>query len=333
MSCNALMRGGRLDEAEALSGDAAKRFPTDFGVLLSRVDCATRRRDWPEAVRRWKELQTLYPEAHGVSAGIDVLRMTMQLEKIEQGDLEAPSAGLVDPLAPGSAEPDSPHAEVAAEVDSRGLLEHPDLFRCFESLGGTCEFGIVQRIGGAHTLGLLRWCAIAPSQLIAALDSRFAGVGSEEHTFLSVNESGEYILDDRRYFSMHTFTFVENKQTDADKFLQQMCRRLVFLKDKLIEDLGNAEKVFVYKPADGQLQDAEVMGIWRAAREYAANTVLCVRLYDDLHAPGTVERIEDGLLLGYVDRNPTSMDRDGVSYDCWSAVCRSAAEFADSHRI
>jgi len=331
MSCNALMRSGHLDQAEALSEDAAKLFPADFGVLLSRAYCATRRRDWPEAVRRWKELQTLYPEADGVSAGIDFLRMTFQLEKVDQGDLEAHSASLLDPLAPQAAEPDSPHAEVRAEVETRGQLEQPDLFRRFESLGGTCEFGIVQRIGGAHTLGLLRWCTISPKQVIAALKSRFEGVGLEEHTSLRVNDIGEYILDDRRYFSMHTF--VENKQADADAFLKQMCRRLVFLKSKLIEDLENAEKVFVYKPGDGLLQDADVMEIWRAARQYAANTVLCVRLHDDLHTAGTVERLEDGLLLGYVDRNPTSMDRDGVSFECWSSVCRSAAELASSHRL
>ena len=331
MSCNALMRIGQLDQAESLSEDAAKRFPTDLGVLLSRASCATRRRDWPEAVRRWKELQTLYPEAEGVSAGIDVLRMMFQLERVEEGDLEARSDHLLDLLAPDLTESVSHDARVSAIVGMEEPLDEPDLFRRFESLGGTCEFGIVQRIGGAHTLGLLRWCTITPRQLIAAVTSRFEGVGLRKHTFLSVNEIGEYILNDRRYFRMHTF--VEDKQGDADKFLEQMCRRLVFLKDKLIEDLGNAEKIFVYKPADGLLQDADVMAIWRAIRTYGANTVLCARLHDDLHPAGTVVRIADGLLLGYIDRNPTSMDRDGVSYDCWSLICRKAFELASSHQF
>lgn len=329
MSCNALMRIGRLDQAEALSEESVKRFPTDLDVLLSRAYCATRRGDWAEAVRRWTELQKLYPDADGVSAGIDVLRMMFQLEKIEQDNLDTHSASLLDPLSPHAAKPVSPVAEVSARRIVEGHLEYPDLFRRFESVGGTCEFGIVQRIGGAHTLGLLRWCTISPRQVIAALESRFEGVGSREHTFLTVNEIGEYILSDRRYFNMHTF--IENKQADAETFLQQMCRRLVFLRDKLIEDLENAEKVFVYKPGDGQLEDADLMAIRRAIRQYAANTVLCVRMYDDLHPAGTVERIAEGLLLGYIDRNPTSMDREGVSYDCWSLICRSAFALVDSH--
>jgi tetratricopeptide (TPR) repeat protein len=330
MSCNALMRIGHLDQAEVLSEQAAKLFPTDFGVLLNRADCATRRRDWPEAVRRWKEIQALYPEADGVSAGIDVLRNTIQLEEDEQGDLETRSARLLDSLAPGVTERVSSDAEASAVVDRKRALEHLDLFSRFESLGGTCEFGIVQRIGGAHTLGLLRWCEMVPKQLIAALESRFEGVGSLEHTFLSVNEFGEYILHDRRYFRKHTFTFVEDKQNNADKVLRRMCHWLVLLKDKLIEDLGKAEKVFVYR-SPGPILEDEVMEIWHATRRYAANTVLCAHLQDDLHPAGTVERIADGLLLGYVNR-PTSMDRDGIDFDCWSSVCRSAAELAGFHK-
>jgi hypothetical protein len=129
---------------------------------------------------------------------------------------------------------------------------------------------------------------------------------------------------------MHTF--IENKQTDPGIFLEQMCRRLVFLKNKLMEDLANAEKIFVYKPPDGRLQDADMMAIWRAIRRYGPNEVLCVRLYDDLHLAGTVERIQDGLLMGYIDRSPTSMDREGVSYDCWRLICRSAFALADARR-
>jgi len=333
MSCNALMRIGHLDDAEALSEQAVKLFPADFGVLRSRADLATRRRDWPEAIHRWKELQARYPEADGVSSGIDILRNTIELEKIEQGDPDLHSDHKLDRVAPGITERVSLKTEVLEGLVSRGALEYPELLSRFESLGETCEFGIVQRIGGASTLGLLRYCSIQPKQLIAALDSQFDGVGSLEHTFLSVNEAGEYILNDRRYFEKHTFTFVDDKQTNADKFLRRACHWLTLLRNKLIEDLGKSEKIFVYKPSPlAVLEDADAMEIWRAVRRYGANTVLCVRLQDALHSAGTVDRIEEGLLFGYVDRHPTSMDLEGVSYDCWISVCRLAAELSDLYK-
>ncbi len=319
MSCNALMRLGHLEQAEALSVEAFRRFPTDFGVLRSRADCATRRRDWPEAIRRWNEVQKLYPDADGVSAGIDVLRNTIHFEEGPQHD---PVAHPV-PLLAGH--------EVSGGAQKQGSLEQPDIFNRFESLGGTCEFGIVQRIGGVHAVGLFRWCAISTQQLIAALQSRFEGVGSPEQTFLTVNESGEYILNDRRYFEKHTFTFVDVKQADPSKLLRRFCHWIVLLRDKLIRDLERGEKIFVYKAAvDATLEEAEAMEVWRAVRQYAPNTVLCVRLQNALHPAGTVEKIADGLLFGYTDRNPTTMDLEGVSYDCWTAVCRAAVALADS---
>jgi hypothetical protein len=325
------MRMGRLEDAEALSVRAQELFPTDFGVLRSRADGATRRRDWPEALRRWKEFQTFYPNADEVSVGLNALRNAMQLEDVEQGDGDAPPELFVieEVREQSSSEGAVVASPVAVKVHCSAPLQRPELFNHFESLGETCELGVVQRIGGAHAVGLLRWCSINTKQLIAALESRFEGVGTLEHTYLTVDEHGEYILNDRRYFLKHTFTFVDDKQTDADKLLRRLCHWLVLLREKLIADLESAEKIFVYKPADGAVFEvAEVMHIWRGVRRYAANTVLYVRLQSALHPAGTVEKIADGLLFGYIDRDPTSWDLDGVGYDCWSQVCRAAAELA-----
>jgi len=324
MNAHALLRLGRLDEAEAVISEAAKRFPTDYQVLVYRAQTAARRRDWPEALRRWKDVQALYPQGYEISEGFDMLRMVSQLERVDREEIGA-HAPLLSRPGQGGAESDT-SKDGSGQIIGNQLTDDPDLFRRFESLGGSCEFGIAQRIGGAHTLGLLRWCSIQPDKLVKLLESRFEGIGLPEHTFVTLTDVGEYALVDKRYFTMHTF--VEDRQADADKFLEQMCRRLLFLKNKLIEDLENGEKIFVYKPSDSLLKDSEIMAIWRAIGKYGTNAVLCVRLHDELHPAGTVEQLTDGLLVGYIDRVPTSMDQKGISYDCWVSICQSAARLA-----
>ena len=59
----ALVNGGQDAQAEALLEDAVQRFPDNFGILMTRADCATRRRDWPEADHRWEALRQLFPDS------------------------------------------------------------------------------------------------------------------------------------------------------------------------------------------------------------------------------------------------------------------------------
>lgn len=52
----------RFDEAQALLEEAMAKFPEDAQVSVQYAEVAHRRRDWPEAVRRWEIVRQQLPE-------------------------------------------------------------------------------------------------------------------------------------------------------------------------------------------------------------------------------------------------------------------------------
>ena len=213
--------------------------------------------------------------------------------------------------------------------------ERTRLFWQFESLGGSgqgCEFGIVQRIaGGAEPLGLLRWSAVAPEKLLEALKVRFEGVGTPAQTFIdfySTNDPSnpEYRCRDTRFETvMHTFIF--KKDMAEEKMFAQTCRRMAFLRRKLIHDLEEGDKIFVYKIFQRNLSDEELVELHQAMRSYGNNTLLYVRYSNEHNPSGTVVEVEDGLLIGYIsgfsmtfpEGRPRTPD-----LPAWTSICKAA---------
>jgi hypothetical protein len=133
------------------------------------------------------------------------------------------------------------------------------------------------------------------------LSTGFAGIGSVESTELHVAQgTHEYITLDRSFgLAMHSF--IQRDDANEERIFQKLRRRLAFLRDKLLEDLALAEKIFVF---EGQIPrtDEELIALHAAVRRYGAAWLLCIRVADAGHAPGTVEMIGDGLMFGYLDK-------------------------------
>ena len=157
--------------------------------------------------------------------------------------------------APAAAAPD--HGPVLAPDQAAAGDPLAELMLRFEGLGGSCEFGLMQRHFGAEPLGLLRWVSIGMRPLRTALDRSFEGVGEAEHTGLKVNrERGEYYTaDPRNGMVMHTFIAAGSQ--DEDVLLARLCRRLQFLRRKLLDDLADGAKIFVFK-ASVPVRDADI---------------------------------------------------------------------------
>src|SRR5262249_24719043 len=157
-----------------------------------------------------------------------------------------------------------------------------------ESLGENCELGFVQRHFGAEPLGLLRWAGISYGQLLDALDNDFAGVGTREYTMLKVNPANhEYYTEDTRY-SSSIDTFIDARAEAHDAVFERLCRRLSYLRDKLLNDLQQPEKLFVMNTG-GMLTEAEVRRLHAALRRHGPATLLYVRPHDGAApAPGEV---------------------------------------------
>ncbi len=203
----------------------------------------------------------------------------------------------------------------------------------FESLGDNCEFGLVQRQAGAEPIGLLRFAspAIPIEQRLSfvsdALAKRFIGLGHGGTVSLDLaGEAGhrEYVLRKSVYKLLY-HTFKLEGEIDPDDFKIKESRRLEFLRRKLLNDLAQGEKIWVWKSnIDLELSQIEtLLGILRAA---GPNTLLWVARSDNHHPPGTIETLAADLIKGYVDQFAPYAQATQISFDPWFSLCRRAHE-------
>jgi predicted Zn-dependent protease len=299
-----LCAADRHAEAEQLMTRNAAHFGADPLYWREYAALATRQSRWAEAARRWSQAAAQFPADAKMAKGLFEARMAL----LEQDEPTAQPPAILPP--------DAPLADIAA---------------CFESLGGTgqgCEFGFVQRHAGIEPLGLLRWSAILPEDLLAALEAGFAGVGTEAQTQLSQFElegHSEYkVTDSRFHLTMHSFIRVED--VPWGNMRQQSCRRLGFLARKLIEDLRAGQKIFVYKIAERTLDLPELLRLRAAIGAYGGGALLYVRLADATHPPGSVESPAPGLAIGAVSHYSMAASGEprAPAYADWARICRSA---------
>jgi hypothetical protein len=206
------------------------------------------------------------------------------------------------------------HSELLKKINS---LEMKAIVMRFESLGGRmegCEFGIFQRSYGAEPLGLLRWSDMSPETTIL----------SDPHA-----EGADWTTQNTRYgMNMHTFQYDKFTQAARDRFFRSTCRRLQFLRRKLLEDLAEGDKIFVYKLTYWNMDENTLDRLYRAIRKYGPCTLLYVRQPDDNHPAGTVELAQLGLMIGYIERFSYGFGHNapfiGRANEYWEVIVRRA---------
>jgi tetratricopeptide (TPR) repeat protein len=298
----ALRDCGQLERsAEALS-EAHQRFPANVEVEVQLALTLSAMREWPKALETWDSLKRRFPGNSDVRWGIAQI-----LDK-----------ALSDQAAVTGAPFEIPASILAANTDDGEYVKTlAALFKRFESIGDTCEFGMVQRIFQADQVSLLRWAATSPGSLVTALNNRLEGVGDPEHTIIAIN-GDEYTTEDRRYL-MHSHTFTSPSAEPYELFAPEQCRRLQWLREKFIGNLTAAAKIFVYKYEDG-LTEADAEALHAALCNYCPDiAVLCVKLEEPGHPSGTVQQLRSGLFVGYIDKFSTV----DISVSAWIAVCQS----------
>jgi hypothetical protein len=299
-----LMALGRFDDSETIAQAGHARFPGDPMMAVLLGNCASRRRDWPEALRRWKAAAQRFPGVPELAAGLADAQLKLALERAD--GIEVLSNTTVPPT--GNAV--------------------RDLVMNFESLGSNCEFGIVQRLAGAEPLGLLRWGNIGVDQVRRMLETRCAGVGEAETTQLTLADDGEYQLSDPRYFSLHTLIY--RGQTAEDKLYVRMQRRLQYLSKKLMDDLAAGDKVFVYRQHHEPIPEAEMSGLFKAIRNYGPGRLLCVHKPSNSDHDNTVECLRPGLFVACMSAMTDNPVAASDRFDLWIALLKQVAAAADS---
>jgi hypothetical protein len=211
-------------------------------------------------------------------------------------------------------------------------LEDRDLVVQFESIGDNCELGLVQRMAGAEPLGLLRFSGTPLRNLLRAMRARFQGIADPHHVLVQA-EHGEYMVKLTRYdFNYHAH--IKADAMPADVLHQQQCRTVRFLADKLITDLENPSKILVFRQNE-VLTAADFVDLRSALAAYGPGILLWVQEARPGHPPGTVDRVDDRLLVGYVHRLAAREDVPDLDYGSWIRVLRAAYAMirgTDDHR-
>jgi hypothetical protein len=311
----------------------------------------------------WKDRLTSQPLAvvvNGNQVGAFDLREIVQVEcMIPWSLIEPQETILVTFVHPAAAKPSevsgvADHREIAfaferlhlCRVSNAGALETtvatsvpalaalpPDrLLMRFESLGENCEFGLVQRRCGAEPLGLLRFASAPLPKLLAALERRFEGLGEPDEIAVEVSPNrSEYLVIDRRYGLLyHPWILVG--EAEPEQIRLREATRLPFLRRKMLDDLEEGHKIFVYH-AMQRSHEADAERLFAAVRSYGPGALLWVELADDMHRAGTVEEAKSGLFKGYIDRFAPSKNAHDLSLECWVALCRSVYRIAASEEL
>ena len=126
---------------------------------------------------------------------------------------------------------------------------------------------------------------------------------------------------------MFTRAFVFEDEMPFERMRASMRRRLGFLVRKLVDDLTQGAKIFVFRLTDRILTEPELDRLHAAMRAYGDNMLLYVRHEDAAHPSGVVELVRPGLMVGYIDR--FKMSSGGVLSSTpptasWLAICRAA---------
>jgi tetratricopeptide (TPR) repeat protein len=295
---------GRVSEAETMASAAVVRFPNNADVMVEHVWTAVEREDWRAAAKRLDAARVQLRDSG---------RFQHTLGEVEyrvRSELAAETVPIVAPAAGGGA------------VPTGSDMSTGDLMLAFESLGERCDFGSVQRKYGVEPLGLLRFAFTKYDPLLAALEDRFAAIGTIEDTGYELYND-ENIIYMRKYgLIFHTFVYQGELPTDAkrDAFRQQQRRRLAFLRDKLVSDLEDPQKFYIYSTNE-RISDADMRRLYEALRAYGPNSLLYVRPATENRAEGAVEAVDDGLFAGYFGGLADFVGGGQPPFELWRQLC------------
>jgi hypothetical protein len=200
----------------------------------------------------------------------------------------------------------------------------PRLLMLFESLGDNCDFGVIQRSAGIEPFGLFRFATCKPADVAALLRTRFEGLGEPDDLWLDeVGPRREYwVKSHHTSFEAHTERYADGDVSEVVR--SALIEKIRFLKTRLVRDLARGRRLCIWR---GPAHAAAIRDIATQLQNYAPTSLLWVKVADAAQVPGSVERISDALLHGYVSRYG---DYDGgprPPVEEWIRVC------ANAHRL
>jgi len=185
----------------------------------------------------------------------------------------------------------------------------------FDSLGENCELALAQRHYGVELpLSLLRWAGTTYENVVRGLECRFEGLGDPATTTVAWIEIDYRIQTP--YLRLHTTVIEPRDEKGVAELLHHGCATLRLLRRKLLREIADARRIFVFKSADPGFGVAEMRRLKTAMRAIGPASLLCVTQKDRAEAC-RVEKLDDGLYAGRLER----FVMPHGPFDEWAALC------------
>ncbi len=198
-----------------------------------------------------------------------------------------------------------------------------ELLGHFESLGDNCELGFAQRHFALEPMSLFRFAGTRGlTKLIRLIETRFEGLGAPGSLRSTIN-----LFDGRQEYMIwadECGVFYHTWRDPADiaeaDLLAENEIKLAYLGRKMIEDLEDGEKIFVYK-RNATRELGEILSLHAALDQYGPNKLFWISQLEDGRQSCEVEWVAPGLLKGYC----ASFGRaETPPIEVWLKLCRNA---------
>ncbi len=321
-----LRDSGQVADAELLAADALGRFGDHAWLLVEQGVTCFYTRDWAEARRRFAHIRARFPDdPAGYTRGAEVA--------LNLGD-HTDALALVRAAGPRFPDQAGHLAELARQAQGMREQDFKWTARQFESLGGGChdghrwgfgcEFGLFQREMGIEPMGLLRWGSLGPEDLIRALDEDFAEVDRPDTLYLW--GEGYWGYTQRAYTLRVDHSDLEISRVGEDEARRKLCAMLAFLRQKLLEDLEDGVKIFVYRMLDEAADMALITRMAAAVGRHGPGTLMFAQVGER----DEVVRVGPNLLLATMTRFSSLGENKGFEwrYTEWLTLCHQALALA-----
>ena len=257
------------------------------------------------------------------------------LQKQLYGKLDDRDIDLVHQIRKAPHDPHCKNRMALLATEQVDTILRRSVYEHFESLGSDCEFGFLQRANGREPLSLFRWGTMPLGAMIELFRHRFKDFASKETASLKLilnpeDGKAEYRFIDKLYqFDAHTFFTKKNMDISesADTLLPKVLNQFSLLARKLLGDLEDGEKIFLYK-SEKIITTQQCLELHEAINTIGKNKLLVV-MRQEKDRPA-FEVINPALLIGRVDYLWTDVDnphKPHSSMKCWDDLIQKAYQF------
>lgn len=201
-------------------------------------------------------------------------------------------------------------------------MELRELMAGFEVLAGNCDLGLSMRTLGIEQLSLLRFAGATPTVAMRGLESDFLGIGEQLSTEVADNPIKEWMVRDGFGLRFHTHQSSET-MTEAEVVKRQRLH-IQFLRRKFLEDVQNAEKIFVYADHIRPHSLESVLPLFLALNRRGRHRLLWVCANFGEAAVGRVDELLPGLARGSLDIFGGPLEAGHIAVSGWVNVLFNA---------